>query len=410
MNRLVSSHGKNQADGLTVSNVNSHSADAPSRLHTAIGFLIFQLTRTSSPLLNFAGDVDNADVLRNAGSFYKGSMPRTGKDITSRINVTVVTSTAIGAIPLPYSKTCDTSRPLRRQTAARRTGLGGESFIYFQKGRSVRNRFIAELISKSRPSYVTNRFCHHRFLQAGSVHVSNSNKIETPNNICGSFVMKILSAIRNLYMNRISQTLFLSPLSLPKFFFKVSEMVRIDDLFTIGQNGEVFKTKINSNTRFNFFLIPIWQFQNEIQIPIPLSIFGETRSVANVSQWREWARKEKPKFIPIEMKCISHNVNSLAAKGYPSEILFTTKAKKWTTALKSGFNELLANGFHRIGRYFKFFTNARCQLNQIKSCQPFSANVQTEFLRFVAIVPNEVDGAGLFSQGSSKVFNSVAVG
>lgn len=115
--------------------------------------------------------IDNASVLTDRGSFCKGSMSRTDKDILRRVNIAVVSCTAIRAIPLPYSEVCDTFRTLRGYTTTRRTDSGRESFIYFHKFSPVRNRFVAELISESRPSYVIYRFCHRCFFKTGGVHI-----------------------------------------------------------------------------------------------------------------------------------------------------------------------------------------------------------------------------------------------
>ena len=93
------------------------------------------------------------------------------------VGVAVVNLAAFRASPFSYSQLLQPARAAARM--ARRTGYGKKRFAHFFELHSVRDRYIAELVSEERPRCVVGTFRH---LRCGADHAAHTNSGMPP---CG---------------------------------------------------------------------------------------------------------------------------------------------------------------------------------------------------------------------------------
>lgn len=121
--------------------------------------------------------------------------------------------TTVTAGPLSYSQSRDTFRPRRAVfRSARRTGLGRTAFVDFLERGSVRDRFVAELVSEGRPGRVVDALRHPGSGELRGRHVADREVIEPPHQIECELVLEIGSSIRDLGVQLRNMSLVLSRL------------------------------------------------------------------------------------------------------------------------------------------------------------------------------------------------------
>ena len=166
-----------------------------------------------------------------------------GKNIQRAIHIAIVVCTTCRTLPRPYSKPCDTSRPLWRQRTALRTGLGRESFVHLREG----CRLIAQHISESRPSGVENGFRHSRLCQIFRINVPNRDERVFAGETCRKLVVKILAGIGDVTMDRRRAALIACALRDGQAFGQEIEMARVRDDLAIACGSEEFQTEIDAD-------------------------------------------------------------------------------------------------------------------------------------------------------------------
>jgi hypothetical protein len=86
--------------------------------------------------------------------------------------------TAIVASPISDSQACDSSRPRRRQTAALRTGLGGQMLANL-KTHPAQSRFPRQHGPEIRPTGIENTLCHVGLNEIQRAYIADRNERST---------------------------------------------------------------------------------------------------------------------------------------------------------------------------------------------------------------------------------------
>lgn len=305
-------------------------------------------------------------------------------------------ATTVTTLPLSYSKACDTFRPRIGQSTAIRTGLGGKSFVNFFKPCAMLNSLVRQLISEGRPACIHNRLRHAGFGKSGGADISYRDVIKLPNDASREFVVKIISAILDLRMNRFDTSLLFASLRDRQSLFSTSVDVLCLDLLASGQRSEFLKAKIDANAS-------LWltghrgisrNVDHNIEEPIAARIARKVRAVLNFSI-RQIARAEDPKHAPSKAEGIAYALNRSAFNRYPPKGFFAAVSQVGPLLLLPTLCVLLAHHVDRIREQAKLFTTADCQLIQIEAGQPLPPPFERIFLAVIAVIPDEINRPGL---------------
>lgn len=337
------------------------------------------------------------------------SEPGLHQDIDRRIHVSIMQSATITASPSSYSKVCDTFRPRRRQGAARRADLGGETLFDFLEYDPVPNGFVAELIAEDRPACICHGLTHSGLDEPGRIHISNSNVVKLTNDSRRKLVKKIPADIGGLGMQFPCPSLLARALRHRKAVLDLPERSLSLDRFTIGQRCECLQTKINTNRAFRRARRFVRYLDNKVQIPVALCVLGEIASVPNLPFWH-WAAIEDPELASHEPKRIPARSDVSTFQRNPSQGFSASVAKEWTPFGVAGSCVLLADSIDGPGIQSNLFGASGREVGQIKPCRPSFAPLDRSLLGVVAVVPHEVNRARLFTKKAVEGFNPVAIG
>ena len=330
------------------------------------------------------------------------------ENVHSSVDVAIMKSTAITASPLSYSKTCDTLRPRRGQTAARRTDLGGKSFAHFLEPSSAPNGFEAEHVAEGRPASIKYRFRHSGFGESGGVYVAYCDVIELSCNSMRQLMQEVATTVGYLCMNIYDQRFFLGSLRHGQLASEPTKISRVFDLLSSGKSCKFFQAKIDAYS-FNWSSpIGIGNFNADGQKPIAASISGEAGSVLNLSFWQR-PTVEHPEGVARESECQPFALEVSPLEWNPARGMIPAISQERTLFLVTRLGVLLANSIDRSRVHSKLFAAARRKTVQIKAGRPFLGVLQRESLRIIAEIPNDIYRFCLSIQQAIQGFYAVTV-
>ena len=332
-------------------------------------------------------------LLKVRGSFYKRRTSAT-ENINGSIYVTIMNRSAITTLPFSYSKTCDTFRPLGRQGAAARTGLGGKSFIDFLEHSAMPNGLVRELVAECRPACIIDGLCHAGLGESCRIDVANGDVVELVHDAMREFVNEVAAAGGDLCVNLLGLTLLTGPLSLSEEIFECSIVARVVDLLAGGKRSEIFEPKIYSDTRSDGARKIFFDLNGNVQIPVAKRVPRETCTVFDLSFWK-WPRLEHSENISIKSEIIANPVKVTAFYREPAKRLFATISQIWATLFYPRFCILLTYCVDCPSMQTKFFTASRGKSIQIKTREPFSVKAKGILLPIIAVVPDKINLPGL---------------
>ena len=129
-----------------------------------------------------------------------------------------MSTTAITALPLSYSKACDTFRPRIGHGAAIRTDLGSKALIDFLEPRAMLDSLVRQLMSEARPARIQDRLGHAGPGESGGGDITDRNVIELPDNAVRQLMQEVATAVRNLRVDRLEAPLLVGALRQRKRF------------------------------------------------------------------------------------------------------------------------------------------------------------------------------------------------
>lgn len=293
--------------------------------------------------------------------------------------------------------------------AARVAGLGAKCFVDFFKRRSVRNRFIAEHVSESRPSRVVYGLRQAGLGEAGRVHVPHGDVLVIPNDAGREFVVEVPARISDLGVNVGRLTPFSGPLRRRQLRFQSAKVSRVIDLFAVAQGGKVFEAQVNTDGRLNRSAFGFRNFNNDIEKPVSSRIAGEIAAVFYLP-FGECAGVEHPKSISRESKGVAFALQISALERNPPKRFFATIPQVRPLLLKARLCVLLTHGIDGAGVNAKLWATAGGKSVQVKTAQPSTPKAQRVLLPVIAEIPDEVDRSRLAIQLASQRFHAVTVG
>ena len=317
-------------------------------------------------------------------------------------------STAIGTLPLSYSKVCDTFRPRVRKASATRTDLGGKRFVHFLKPCAMPNGLVRKHVTEGRPARIENGLCHAGLGKSGRVHVAHGDMIKLTHDAMRKLVQKIVSPVGDFGVDFRGLALFLGTLRLGKFFLQRPIVPGVVDLLPSGERGELFQAEINSDAGENFTHLSVGNLNHDVQVPVSPAILRKICAILDLA-FRQRARMEHAKGVPGEAEGVALALEVSSFERNPAERLLATIAKVRPLLLRSGFGVLLTNRIHGTGVESKLPAATGRKLVQVEAGRPPLAPLESVFLGVVAEIPNVVARPGLPVEQAVQGFYAVAV-
>ena len=351
--------------------------------------------------------LDILPTLKDGDSHNWRAMPGTGakfiQDVFSSIHISVMHTSTLRTNPVPYSKTCDTFRPRIGQSAAIRTGLGCITLVDLFKPCAMPNGLVREFVSKSRPSSIKHRLGHGGLGQTCSIHIAYRDVIKLTHDAGAELVVKVISPVRNLRMNRQNAPFFIGPLCDGKSLFSSPVNALRLNLLVRGQGGEVFQAQVNAhafegltNASGNGI-----DLNDDIKEPVAPAVAGKVRAVLDFPVW-QGAAVENAEVITLALEFP-------ALERHPSERLLTPVAQVRSLFLATRLGVLLAYGVDRARVQLEFFAGACSEVVQIEPTDPLAAKAQRVFLLVITEVLDEIAGSTLGIKQASQVLDTASV-
>ena len=309
---------------------------------------------------------------------------------------------------MPYSKVCDTVRPRVGQCATTRTDLGCEPFVGFLVPRAFSNGFVRKHRTERRPRRIENGLRHLGLGESGGVYIAHRNKVKLTNNAGRELVQKICPTVGNLGVDRFCKALLVGSLRLGKLFFKGTEELRVSDLLAIGQAGEFFQPKVDTNGVNRQASLSAINVDHDVQKPISAPVLGKVRAVPDLAGW-ERAGIEYPESVSSEPERIAFALEVAPLHWHPTKGLLAPVSQERPVELLAGLGVLLARRINGSRVNAKFLAAAGGEYVDVKPCRPSLPPLESMLLRVVAEVPDVIHRSGLLVEKPVQGFNPVAV-
>lgn len=180
-----------------------------------------------------------------AGDFHcwRATFRPDTKNVPSRVHVAIVRRSTTGALPVPYSETCDTFRAA--DCTAVRTGSGSVSFVGFNIPSPMPSGFIGELVAEHRPASVEHGLCHPRLSQLLRVHIADDDQFVLPGDPRGLLVKVMAPSVGDLGVDCSDAALVSGPLRNGKLSLISAIVLERRDAGAIGADGKRLEPEIN---------------------------------------------------------------------------------------------------------------------------------------------------------------------
>lgn len=270
------------------------------------------------------------------------------EDVQRSVDIAIVRRSAVRTDPRPYSKPCDTFRPRRRQGAARRTGLGTESFVGLNKHSPVPAGLVAEHVAEHRPACIGHGFSHPGLLQPGRVHIADDDQTVFASDLRGPFVKVVAAGVRDLCVDRTYPAFISGPLRSHKRGLVLSKMTERWNFFAGAQRRKVLEAKVNADPVRPHGKV-VLNFALKRDVPSPASILDKSSALELPDDFPGFPE-------PISTLSVHDRVAIYFERArnerYPSERSFGPRANaepRAPTMLIPGFCKLMADMGHSVG-------------------------------------------------------------
>lgn len=290
------------------------------------------------------------------------------------------------------------------------TGLGGIGFIDFQIRRPVRNRFVAEHVSESRPARVIHGLGHLGFREAGRVNVPYRDEIEVADQPRTELVQEISAPVRDLRMDAPRRLRFASLLGRrqPRFV----RAVVLGGLYFLAraERRQRLQAKVKADAAIRFASSDR-NGQDDVYIPVAKRVPREGPAVQYAGRVWNWPRQPEA-YLSGRKENFAVTPNYIfSAKRHPSEILSPAITQLLFFMLAQRSNVAGAYCVDRGGRNSKLFGGSGCNFMQIVAGRPCPTPFHRVPLHIVAVVPDEIHRPRhAVEHGCVLVLHAVAVG
>lgn len=291
------------------------------------------------------------------------------ENIPGCIDIAIMRRPAVGALPLPYSKTCDTSRPRRRQRAALRAGLGTPAFVNIDIDRLPSGRFVSQHMPEARPTGIKHGLCHSCFSQFGGAYVANRYGGVLPRNPRGLLVKVVTPGVSDFCVDRPDAFHIAGALSNSQRRFILPVMAQRRDGVASTSDRQFLQAEVDADLAITNRQ-SVFNFAAKRDIPMPASVLHKA------------AGPENTLHLPAIPKGVSAlQVSHLATRHLqgsgderdPSQRALSSEAGAETGApplLVTRLSELAANGLDGVRMETQIRSAASRQFNEIEGGQP----------------------------------------
>ena len=115
------------------------------------------------------------------------------EDGPGRVDVAVVSDTALTASPLPHSQPIDTLRPAERATG--RSGAGGVRLVDFHEDNACVIAFIFQHCFQLAPAGIEYRLGHGGFNEFGAADIAQNNQCIVVHQLTAELMQVVVTAV-----------------------------------------------------------------------------------------------------------------------------------------------------------------------------------------------------------------------
>ena len=331
-----------------------------------------------------------------------------GKDIQSRVGITIMQDTTATTHPLPYSKVCDTSRPRVGQFATTRADLGAIRLVHFLEPCAMLNSLVREHRTEGRPGCVRDAFRHLGLGECGGIDIADRDVIEFVDEPVRQLVQEVPAGIHDLGVDVRGLPLLASALRIAELFLKRTEMARVVDCLARAQSREALEPEVDADAAVHQALPGLLDFDADVQKPVAACVAREVRAVLDLRARRQVAALEHAELPAVEVKAFGRFLEVAPFERHPAQRLLAPVAQKGALLLAARLGVLLADGIHGARVQAKFLATAGRELVQIEPGVPAPAETQRVLLPVVAEVPDEGNRARLLVQQPAQGLDAVA--
>ena len=305
-------------------------------------------------------------------------------------------ATTSTALPLSYSKACDTFRPRIGHGAAIRTGLGGKAFVHFFIPCAMLNSLVRQHISEGRPAGIEHGLGQVGFGQSGGIDVANRDVVKVTHDSMRQLVVKIVTAIGDLGVDSTDAPLFAGSLRRGESLHGVVVEALSFNLFTGGQGSKVLESEVDAQATH-------WRpglgrnscnLNHDIEEPVTARVARKVRAVLDLA-FRKGTGMEDAEGIAGKAKGIAFPLQFTPFQWYPTQASLAPVAQIRSLFLRTRLGVLLTHGIYSTRVQAQLFAAPLCQLVQVKTGVPAAAKPQRILLPVVTVIPHEITGPGL---------------
>lgn len=337
--------------------------------------------------------IDIPHSLETMDSLNRGSMPRTAhQDVASCVHVAVM----LRAAATHPSALIQTRTPFRAgDHAACVADLGCVSLIDFLERSSVRNRLIAEHVSKGRPAGVKNGLRHAGSGEPGRVHVAHGDVVEAAHDSNRGLVQMISPRVCDSGVDVDGLPLLIGALGGGEFGRESAHILRILDLLAGAQCRKVFEAKIDTDALLDCPSFGYTRLDDDIQEPVASRIAGEIRAILDLGASRQVSTFEYSELAAVEMEAVGGLADVASLDRNPAQTLASAVAQEWSLLRCTALSILFAHGVDGAGVQADLLAAAGGEIIKVEAGQPSATKPECILLPVIAIVPHERHGACL---------------
>ena len=291
------------------------------------------------------------------------------ENVHGRVDIAIMRSPAARTNPRSYSKSCDTYRPLRRQEAARRTGLGTISFTDIDIHGLPSGSFVPQHMSEGRPARIQDGLSHRGLCEFGRAYVTDDDKAVPTGNPSGLFVEMVATSVGDLGVDRADAALVSGALGDPEHGLVLAIMPKSGDLFAIAQRGKLLQAQVNADHPGTGREV-VCDLAMEGHIPAPAGILHEGTALERACDLAGFPEAESALEVDDP---VAINTDAPGNERHPPErpLPSETGAEARTfSVLVARANELAANLIGRVGMYAEIGGAAGNQIPQVNRGRP----------------------------------------
>ena len=273
------------------------------------------------------------------------------------------------------------------------------------------NGLVPQFVPEGRPADIVDGLRHAGFGEPCGIDIADNNVVIARDDPGAPLVQEVVAPVGDPGVNRIDTPALARALGCGQRRLGVAvKLRRRDDApsRSIAQRGQVLQTKVDANATLGRTRGRFGQFDNNIDEPIAAPVAREIAAIGDLAL-RQTTRVKHAERVTCEAERVAMALELAAFERHPRQRLFASIAQTGTPELRTRSGVLLAYVIDGSRMQAELPAGAGRQLDQVEPAQPRPIKTQGIFLPVIAVVPNEVDRAGLSIQQASVGFDTVTV-